>query len=65
MAFRAAWPGRCGACDGAFLTGDLIAYSDEGSLAHEACLDVTSPAGKPETICPRCFLTACDCGKDT
>ena len=62
--FAAAYPGRCEACGLGFGGGEQVTYTDQDQLVHEGCVDVTPPAGKPETVCPRCFLTACDCGAE-
>ncbi|NUQ32236.1 MAG: hypothetical protein HOP99_05355 [Dermatophilaceae bacterium] len=62
MAFTARYPGDCADCGGPINVGDLIKQTDGEYVHADNCtpdrLDDT------ETVCPRCFLTTSDCGKD-
>lgn len=63
--FEAAYPGYCRTCREKFEAGDEVGYGDDG-LAHAECLDGpgTNTIPEPEP-CTRCWLTSCDCEKDT
>jgi hypothetical protein len=58
--FTARFGGRCGSCGEGIRVGDECDWVDD-SVVHAGCKGVTRPKGAPETVCPRCFLTACDC----
>lgn len=58
--FHARHSGRCPACGSTIHVDDLITYSDEHEAAVHVSCDDARPE-KPETVCPRCFLTICDC----
>ena len=62
MTFPARYPGECVECGVRFHVGDPIrrADDDEGWV-HTSC---TEDHPDPEP-CPQCWLTICDCDKDT
>lgn len=66
---EAKFPGRCPDCGKRIHEGDLIGFNFDGKAICEECrVDLAEynfrsllPHGKPERVCPRCHLTACDC----
>lgn len=65
--FIAKWSSKCAECKGWITKGQEAMFTTDGDKVHVDCTDVTPGAfdlQKNETICPRCFLTACDCGGD-
>ena len=63
MTFPARYPGTCSECGGRFHTGDPITRAaDDDGWVHDACGDTDHPDPEP---CPQCWLTICDCDKDT
>ena len=61
MTFPARCPGTCVECGARFHTGDPITNNDEGWV-HASCADPTDDNREP---CTQCWLTICDCDKDT
>ena len=59
MAFAARYPGQCDGCEDPIKIGDDITMVG-GRAMHEECAP-NAYAGKAETVCPKCFLTSCDC----
>jgi len=62
VTFPARYPGTCTECGARFHAGDPItdADDDEGWV-HASCAE-DHPDPEP---CLRCWLTICDCDKDT
>ena len=64
MSFPARHPGTCVECGTRYHVGDPIARADDDEgWVHTSC-DDRSPI-HDETPCQRCWLTICDCDKDT
>ena len=61
MSFPARHPGTCVECGTRYHAGDPITNDDEGWV-HASCSDPTDDNREP---CARCWLTICDCDKDT
>ena len=66
--FESKWPKtKCPACGDPWEVGDKLAYNDEDVVVHAQCAYEHVPVGhykhkgKSETVCPKCFLTSCDC----
>lgn len=63
-AFVARFAGTCASCEGPIRPADVVQYDDDDELIHNACVARSKPFhGKPEVVCPTCFLTSCDCEK--
>lgn len=60
MTFTALWGGKCAACGHGIRVGDECTFADD-TLVHADCADSIPARGQSETVCPRCFLTSCDC----
>lgn len=60
-AIVARYPADCEDCGGGIEVGDLITQRDGEWVHASAC----TASQRAETVCPRCFMTACDCGRDT
>jgi hypothetical protein len=66
---EAKFPGRCYDCGERIHEGDLIGFNLDGKVICQDCRVRLAeenyrsllPHGKPETVCPRCHLTSCDC----
>jgi hypothetical protein len=55
--FLAQFESTCWECGGDILEGDPIKRDKFGDWVHAEHRDVI------ETVCPKCFLTSCDCDK--
>ena len=64
MTFPARYPGTCVECGVRFHVGDPIRRADDDEGWVHASCDTRSP-DRDETPCQRCWLTICDCDKDT
>ena len=63
MSFPARYPGTCVECGTRFHVGDPITNNDDDDgWVHTSCADPTDDNREP---CNRCWLTICDCDKDT
>ena len=63
-AFTAQYPGTCLDCEQRIEVGDLIRRDagGDGFVHDHAC----SPDRVEDAqVCPRCWLTSCDCDRDT
>lgn len=59
--FRAHFDSTCGDCHQPIHAGDLLVKGPHGWSIHSDCWPEPEFKGAAETVCPRCFLTACDC----
>lgn len=63
MPYTAQFHSTCTECGSAIRVGDLIMRDeDDEAWVHVSCL-VHTP-DEPVKVCPRCFMTICDCGRD-
>jgi hypothetical protein len=63
MAFPARYASACSECGTRIHIGDPIVHSDDHDAYIHASCDSATPE-QAETVCPKCFLSICDCGKD-
>jgi hypothetical protein len=60
--FEAMYEGWCPVCKERIEVGDRLIAQDEGYVHYPRCqFQLRGYKGKPETVCPKCFLTSCDC----
>lgn len=63
MTFPARHHGTCVECGARIRPNDLIRRADDDDgWTHDTCTDTDHPDPEP---CPQCWLTICDCDKDT
>jgi hypothetical protein len=63
----AKFPGYCRNCGESFEEGALIGFNLESEVICEDCryeLAERNISSLVETVCPKCHMTTCDCGKD-
>ena len=60
--FVVKWRTRCMACGEWIEVGETARYDADSNIVDKYCAD--PPPERPAKVCPTCFMTTCDCGKE-